>query len=294
MHIAREPLQSIWTPRVSALAFELSHALRRGFVSATALLVVCGATNVRAEELKIGGTGAALATMQLMAQAYAKSHPETKITVLPSLGSGGGIKAVLSGAIQLAVSSRPLTDAEGRLGAVAVPYGRTPFVFATSTRTAVSSLTTRELVDIYAGRTDQWKDGQKIRLVLRPVGDTDSEMIKSISPEMREAKTAAEQRKGLPFAVTDQEAADAIEKLPGALGPSTLTQILSERRQLKALRLNAIEPNAKSIADGSYPLHKELSLVTGPKSPSSVQQFVAFVQSAAGREILQQTGHWVK
>jgi phosphate transport system substrate-binding protein len=263
-------------------------------LTVASVLVTAGVDNVHAEEIKIGGTGTALATMQLAAQAYGKNHPEARITVVPSLGSGGGIKAVLAGAIQLAVSARPLNEAEAKLGAVAIPYGSTPFVFATSTSNPVAGLTLQELVDIYAGRTEQWAGGQKIRLVLRPVGDTDSEMIKGISPAMRDAKSSAEQRKGMPFAVSDQDAADSIEKIPGALGPSTLAQILSEKRLLKALRLNGVEPSAKTIADGSYPLRKELLLVTGPNTPPSAQQFVAFVRSAPGQEILRQTGHWVK
>ncbi len=73
----------------------------------------------QAEEIKIGGTGGALATMQLLGDAYSKNHPETKIIVLPSLGSSGGIKAVLAGAIQVAVSSRPIKDSETSLGASA-------------------------------------------------------------------------------------------------------------------------------------------------------------------------------
>jgi phosphate transport system substrate-binding protein len=261
---------------------------------AAPVLALCGVGLVRAEEIKIGGTGSALATMQLLANAYAKSHPETRITVLPSLGSSGGIKAVLSGAIQLAVSSRPLNDAEIKQGAVEIEYGRTPFVFATSVTNEIAGLTVPELVGIYAGKTDKWPDGRKIRLVLRPIGDSDSEMIRSISPEMRAAKSQAEQRQGMLFAVTDQETADSIEKIPGALGPSTLVQILSEKRALKALKLNGVTPSAKAIADGSYPLYKQLFFVTNPKGPPSVQQFVAFVRSASGREILRQTGHLVR
>jgi phosphate transport system substrate-binding protein len=250
--------------------------------------------SVRADEIKLGGTGTALATMQMLADAYAKAHPDTRITVLRSLGSNGGIKAVLSGTIQMAVTARALTDAEIRQGAAQFEYGRTPFVFATATANKVSGLSTRELVDIYAGKTEQWPDGKKIRLVLRPVGDTDSEMVKNISAEMREAKTAAEQRKGMPFAVSDQDAADSLEKIPGSLGISTLAQILSEKRALKALRFNGVEPNAKNIANGSYPLYKPLYLVTSPQSPPAVKRFIAFVHSPPGRDILLRTGHEVR
>lgn len=246
------------------------------------------------QEIRIGGTGAALGTMQLLADAYAKAHPGARIKVLPSMGSGGGIKAVLAGAVQIGVSSRPLAAAELAAGAVAVEYGRTPFVFAASSGTRASGITTQNLLDFYAGKVDTWPDGSKLRLVLRPVGDSDGEIIKSMSPAMREAKTAAEQRRGMLFAVTDQDAATAIEKVPGALGASTLAQMISEKRALKALALDGVEPKPQTLADGRYPLLKILSIVTGPKSPPEAMAFVDFVRSPAGREVLNQTGHWVK
>ena len=258
------------------------------------LVALATAAGVQAQELRIGGTGAALGTMRLLAQAYAQSHPDARITVLPSMGSGGGIKALLADAVQIAVSSRPLTNAESSAGAVAVEYGNTPFVFATAATNAATNVTTQNLIDFYSGKVSQWPDGAKVRLVLRPIGDSDSETIKAMSPAMRDAKTAAELRKGMVFTVTDQETATALEKLSGALGPSTLALLLSEKRALKALALNGVEPSAQAIASGRYPLSKQLLIITGPKSPAEAQTFVAFVLSAAAQQILQQTGHWVR
>ena len=260
---------------------------------ALALLLGLGA-QAQPQELKLGGTGAALGTMQLLAQAYAKTRPEARISVLPSMGSGGGIKAVLAGAIQVGLSSRPLSEPETRAGAVAVEYGRTPFVFATSASNRSEAVTLDQLIDHYSGKLSHWPDGAALRLVLRPIGDSDSETIKAMSPAMRDAKTAAEQRKGMVFTVTDQDTAAAIEKIPGALGPSTLALLLSERPALKALTLDGVVPSAASIASGRYPLYKTMLLVTGPKSPPLAQEFLAFVRSPAGRAILEQTGHWLK
>lgn len=253
-----------------------------------------GARVGHAEEIKIGGTGGALATMQLLADAYTGKHPDARFRVLPSLGSGGGIKAVLGSSIQLAVSARALKDNEIAQGARQVEIGRTPFVFVTSVANPVAGLSLPELVDIYAGKTEQWPDGKRIRLVLRPVGDSDSDMVKAISPAMREAKIAAEQRKGMPFAVTDQDAADILEKIPGALGPSTLAQMLTENRRLKALRIDGIEPSAKSLDSARYPWYKTMYLVTSAQATPEVNKFVAFVQSEAGRRVLSQNGYAVK
>lgn len=258
------------------------------------VVFLAAAAAVQAQEIKIGGTGASLGAMQVLAHAYAKTQPDAKITVLPSMGSGGGIKAVLAGAIQIGVSSRPLSEAESKAGAVSIEYGRTPFVFATAAASKATGITTQNLIDFYAGKVDQWPDGTKLRLVLRPIGDSDSETIKAMSPAMRDAKSAAEQRKGMVFTVTDQETASSIEKIPGAVGPSTLALMLSEERALKALTLDGVVPSAENIANGSYPLLKQLLIVTGPKTTPEAQAFVSFVRSGAGQEILKQTGHWVK
>jgi len=267
---------------------------RRSLLASLAYLGLALGAHAETLEIKIGGTGAALGTMQLLAQAYAKTQPDAKITVLPSMGSGGGIKAVLAGAVQIGVSARPLTEAEIKAGANGVEYGRTPFVFATSAVNKATGITTQNLVDFYAGKVDQWPDGTKLRLVLRPIGDSDSETIKSISPSMRDAKSAAEQRKGMVFTITDQETAAAIEKISGAIGPSSLALLLSEQRPIKALALDGVMPSPQNLANGSYPLFKDVLMVTGPKTPPEAQAFVAFVKSSAGREILQRTGHWVK
>lgn len=279
---------------MSTSVFNLPRLRQRRWLAACAFFALSATASAQAQEIKIGGTGAALGAMQLLARAYAKTSSEARITVLPSMGSGGGIKALLAGAAQINVSSRPLSDSESSAGAVAVEYGRTPFVFATAASSKVSGITTQNLADFYAGKVDECPDGSKLRLVLRPIGDADSETIKSMSPAMREAKTAAEQRKGMAFMVTDQETASAIEKVPGALGPSTLALLLSEKRALKALALGGVVPSAQTVANGSYPLNRQMLIVTGQKTPPEALAFVAFVRSAAGREVLQQTGHWVK
>lgn len=255
--------------------------------------LLCLSPDARADDLRIGGTGTALGTMQRMAAAFGRVHPEHHVTVMPSMGSKGGIKAVVAGAIDLAVSSRPLAPDEIAAGAASTPYGRTPLVFATAGNAQAQTITWPELTDAYAGKLSQWPDGTRIRLVLRPAGDADTELIKAISPAMREAVTLAEQRKGMAFAITDQDAADQLEKIPGALGPLTLAQIISEKRSLKALRLNGVAPDAATLADGSYPMHKEMLFVTGARTGAAAQSFMAFVRSPAGRAVLVQTGYWI-
>ena len=88
----------------------------------------------------------------------------------------------MGGAIDIAVTSKAGKDIEKLEGAVAVLLGMTPFVFATSKRNPAIALTTQELVDIWNGKIAAWPDGSRLRLVLRPESDSDTDTLKRISP----------------------------------------------------------------------------------------------------------------
>ena len=262
----------------------------RGCAFAIVLLLGFSSGGVTADELKIGGTGAALGTMQLLADEFIRKNPDVRIAMVPNLGSGGGIKAVASGAIDLAVISRPMNESERKLVAREIEYARTPFVFAVSAKSRVTAITRQELADIYAGRMVKWADGSPVRVILRPASDIDTEMVRNISPEIRQGLTAAEQRSGVQFSVNDQDAADGLEKIPGAIGPSSLALILSEKRPLRALKFDGKEPTPANAASGAYPYYKRLFFVTGARSPAAVERYVAFAQSSVGRKILESNG----
>lgn len=97
--------------RAFAIAVAIANALLPGYSG-----------SAHADELRIGGSGAALGTMRLLADAFSVKNPEVRITVAPSLGSGGGIKALAGGAIDLAVTSRPMDESERKLGVTQTEY----------------------------------------------------------------------------------------------------------------------------------------------------------------------------
>lgn len=282
---------------ITVLDFRDSSQLQRLIsIAAFVLSFVCLVAPTRAgtqNALTLGGSGGALGTMQRMADEFRKSHPDVKITILPSLGSSGAIKAVLSGAIDIALSTRPLTDAERGQGAMGSPYARTAFVFAVSRNRPMSNITADELVRMYSGQTPFWKDGKPVRIILRPKGDSDTELIESVSAQMKQALAQAHTRPGMILAVTDQESADRIEQLPDALGTLTLAQILSENRAIKPLAFNGVTPSAGTLADGRYPYFKEMSFVTKGPPSGLAREFIAFLRSPAGHRILLRYEHVV-
>jgi len=152
-------------------------------------------------------------------------------------------------------------------------------------------ITTGELEKIYSGLTTAWPDGARMRLVLRPKTESDTKIIESLSPAMEQAVASARSRDGMILAVTDQECADAVAKISGALGGSTLTQILAEKRKVNVLRFNGVKPSVAGIRDGSYPLVKTLYLVTTPRTPAAARPFIEFIRSRRGASVLTTYGN---
>lgn len=257
------------------------------------LLALClvTITSAGAETIRIGGTGAALGTMQRLGAGFVRQRPDIQIEVLPSLGSGGGIKALIAGVIDLSVSARPLKDSEAGEGLEAATYGRTALVIAVSADRPEEDITVADLVAIYSGTLMYWPDGEKIRPLLRPMVETDTKLLERYIPELGAAFAAARARSGVPVLYTDQETADAVERIPGAVGPAALNLILSEGRALKALSLGGVAATPETIRDGRYPLTKDFYFVTHQDSGRGALAFIAFARSEEGAAILKETGH---
>lgn len=258
---------------------------------AVSTVLICSSTVHAENVLKMGGAGSALGTMKLLGEAFEKLHPDIRVHVLPSLGSTGGIKAVAKGDVAIGLSGRPLKDEEQKLGLVQIEFARTPFVFVANKDVRVSNVSTKELVEIYAGKKQTWPDGTRIRPVLRPRKETDTKIVESISPEMGQAVETALLREGMIITITDQENAATIEKVKGSVGASTLSQIISEKRPLKILSYNGVKPTIKALSDGSYPFVKPLYLITSPEKSAIVQKFIDFVWSPTGQKILEGNGN---
>lgn len=251
------------------------------------LFVALCASAPGGEVVRVGGSGAGLGGLQALANAFEQRHPSRSILILPSIGSSGGIRAVMDGKLDVGCTSRPLHPEERVPGLAEVPWVTTPFAFATHPGTPPEELTLPGIEDIYAGRRTRWRDGTPIRLILRPKSDGAFSYLASLSPSMRAALDHAHALPGVSVGITDQEALAQLEKTPGSFGTTVLGLVVSERRQVQALRVNGAHPS-----DPAYPFFLTLSLVHRPGTASAaVRDFLAFVGSKDGRRILLKAGY---
>ncbi len=258
-----------------------------------AAFTLCAAFFVSAPshaEIKISGTGGDLGTWSMIANAYQRDNSGERITILPSLGSGGGILALQSGAIDIAISARPLTDEEHASGLEQSPYAVTALALCSANHKSIPTLTTRDLIEIYGEGARYWPDGKPMLVVLRPYYDSDTKIVSDAFPGMNEAFEKAEHR-GARMASSDNTTADVLEETRVAIGFISLSLLLTEHRQLSIIALNGIKPSVETVANGTYPLIKTFYVTTRKDRQEQIQNLLAFLKSATGEAILHRTGH---
>ena len=252
-----------------------------------ALLVVMLAftTPVAAETLRAGGVGAATKLLPILFEKFDDARTE----VIPSLGSSGGLRALSEGALDLAVTGRPLTSDEIKQGLTIAAAFRTPFVLATS-HPRPNGLKTADVAPIFSAPKALWADGSQIRIILRPKSDSDTMVLIALFPGMASALDAARARHDVPTAATDQDCLDAAENLQDSLAGSTLTQIKTEHRNLRLASIDGIAPSIEALENGSYPFSKTLYFVLPAQKKPDAERFIAFLRSPAGHAALRETG----
>lgn len=256
------------------------------------LLPLTSVVPLHAETLGLGGTGSALGTLRMLGEAFAKLSPEITIIVPRSLGSTGGIRAVQAGALDLAASARPLNEDEKKAGLVEMAYGKTPFIVVTSHPTYRENMTSADVVAIFSQKRTVWPDGSRIRLVLRPESDSDTDFLKANFPGIGPGLMATINLQTIPVATTDQDNLDTAEKLPGSFAVTSLNIVLSEnRRKVTALPLDGFKPTLANLESGAYKYSKVLYFIAAAKPNQPARDFLAFVASPEGRRILRATGN---
>jgi phosphate transport system substrate-binding protein len=266
-----------------------------GFV-VLAWFLALNAVIAHAAEIRIGGAGTTLGTMKELGEAYEKRTRGVKVTVdKKSKASVGGVRSLLKDELDIAISTRKLSEADiagvGKLRATEV--ARVPFVFAVQAATKVTDATSAEMLQIYQLRKLTWSDGSNIVLYPRTANVSDTLFLMDISPEWKTAIQAINSNPKIQKYDTAQEAAALVESRPGALTTSTLALLQTENRRMRPLRIDGVEPTAATVQSGQYQYVKPVILITASARSPEVQAFIEFVCSAAGQKILSDTGHVV-
>ena len=263
----------------------------RTLLKAMLLACVCVAQHGRSAELVIPGSGDCEFALIRLAEAFEKAQAGRKIGVPSSVGSTGGVRAVLENKAVLGRVARALKPEEVSAGLKALVFGRDAVVFAVGERVGVKSLTPTQLANLFSGRVTNWRElggaQAPVRLVVREETDTALVLIRAGLPQWGALRFD-------PTAKMVSKTAEMIELLTrykSAIGWATYSAIQGAGDAVAPVVIGDAVPGLKSLANGSYPIVTEYALVYRETNlTGAASEFLAFVTSPAAREVLSGLG----
>ncbi len=241
-----------------------------------------------ADGLRLAGSGSNLPITRALSAAFPRDETHQPV-VHASIGSGGGLRALLDGVIDIALVSRPLREGEREQGLVATPYARVPVAVAVHASVPDAGLNMAELVNIYEGMHDTWADGGRIVVLQRERGDSSHAAVAERLPGFAEANDQAYRDSRWRVLYRDESMREALADTRGSIGLFGQGAIPGGL-PVRALHIDGVRPSPATIADGTYPFAKDLAFVTRGPPQGEAAAFIAFARSAAGRRIIETSG----
>jgi hypothetical protein len=225
----------------------------------------------------IAGTGAALPLLEALATGYAESGGGV-VLIPPSLGSGGGLRALADGVIDCAVVSRDLNPEEAQ-GYRVIPLAHAPVVLAGGRNVpadAVADLD--ELVALIASEVN--RNASSFTFVLREPGDSGQMRLAEALPAVATALGRAQAAGHWPVAYTDADMERMLLESRHAVGVFDAGTIALGKLPLTPLTL-----------PGDLRLQRPFLLVCSPSGVQRLQGFLAHLATPAVRSWMRDLGY---
>jgi phosphate transport system substrate-binding protein len=224
---------------------------------------------------------------------FKKAHPAASFE-LESKATGYGLAALMAGQCNVAAASRPPIKDELELAKTRnvelndYVIGSYAVAVIVNSGNPMADLTTNQIRDIFVGAVQNWKDvggpDAPITLLVRdPISGT-ALGFKELAMENKPYAS------GVKTHTNYAAIAQAVAKDPNGIGYCSIE--LTNTPGVKALSVGGIAPTISLINDRKYPYARVLHFYTskGNEEPAA-KEFIDFVQSDKGQQIVAQTGN---
>lgn len=238
--------------------------------------------------MRLGGSGAALPLARALARPLSSSSAGARWVVEESLGSGGGLLAAHDGAIDGALVSRDLTDAERALGLELVPLAVDAVVLAAHLSVPVGGLTGDEVRALYAGRLLTFPDGSPATVRLRDRGESANAVLERLLPGLTASRPAARR---FPVQYYEGSQLEALAAAPGAVGVTSLAVLREAVPRLKVLSLDGLEATQATLEDGRWPATRSITLAFRVDRRERLGPLLSLLATAEGAALVRAAGY---
>lgn len=238
------------------------------------------------KQLVIPGTGDSQALLQKLAVLYSKNR-SVSVEIPESIGSGGGIRSVITGKSELARVARPLTEKENTYGLKYRVFAQAPVVFAVSPGVVgITNLSFEQILGIYSGKMQQWDElggAGKIYVMNREDGDSSRTVLEDLIPGFKEISTPAG---GMVY--TTPDAVQTLIASPNTIGYLPMPATVGT--ELKILQVQNVAPTAANVREKKYHLVVPFALVWKDTLSPPAQNFFDFLSSPAAKKLMLENG----
>lgn len=251
----------------------------------------CRSAEVRLPGIVFAGSGSNLPLTREILGAFQAQRPEARFYVPESIGTQGAVEALLDGAIDVGLASRPLKPHEEAQGLVAIPFARSIVVLATNPGpTRYLNLTDVERA--FRGELRTWPGSADVLVpALREEGDSSHQAIAPLWPGVLQAMESRRASADALIFYTDRDMADGLTNIPGAVGLLDLGLIRLEQRRLQPVWVDGVEPDAEAVRQGRYGAVKTLYFLTKGEPRGVVREIILFALSPPMQRRLEGYGY---
>lgn len=238
------------------------------------------------EGLTIAGSTTVQPIVTRASEVFSERKPDVKIGVQGG-GSGTGIRMVGEGSINIGSSSRELNPEEKSKHPDLVVHtiGVDGIAIVVHPSNPINNLSLEQIKDIFSGKINNYKEvggpDRRIVLVEREDGSGTRSMFKSFVMNNTDVSERALQKPAsgaIRFTVSGNE--NAI----GYLGIGYLDGTI------KPVSINGVAPTEENIRTSRYPISRNLYLITKGDSTGLTKEFIDFIMSDEGQQIVKEEG----
>ena len=275
-------------------------------LAALALTAACGNSTTKASSTT-PAAGAPSGTLRISGSttvnpvaadaADALRTSKLMITVDTQGGSAGGISQLGQGQIDIAMSSKPVGDADKAM------YPKVAFASTQIGEDAVgivvrkevaaggfTAITRAQLTMLFEGKVTNWKQlgGPDLKTFVydkEPGRGTREVLDKFLYGKTGKAPAPPTDNPRYAVVGGNEETRTKLESTPGSVAPLSTGFVLGHP-QLVALTVDGVAPTNANIANKTYPLARPLFLVTNGPATGAAKAFIDYVLSPPGQALV--------
>jgi phosphate transport system substrate-binding protein len=246
------------------------------------LLVICLGCQRSKAGITVAGSTSVEPFAELLAEEYMSQNPQSHIYVQGG-GSTAGIEAAITGAANIGMSSRNLTNDEKKLYAVTI--AKDAIAVIVHPTSPIDNLPLDKIREVFSGKIVNWKElggpNHPVDIVTREEGSGTRESFQKFVMGKEDISLGA--------LVQDSNGAvrQVISSDPNAIGYISLGLV---NNQVKALRISGIQPNLTNVYSGKYTLVRPFLFVFDGEPVGEAKSFLDFVLSPQPQKLLLKEG----